>query len=248
MIMTEKKTLLILGGNSDIGRAYAALAAQKGYSIQLAGRKEEDLSRVAQDLHVRYQAAVTCYSFDAKDYASHQGFLEALPILPHEVLCVFGYLGDQGIAQTNPAEAQNIIETNYNGAVSILSLIANAMESRKSGCIIGVSSVAGERGRMSNYFYGSAKAGFTAFLSGLRNRLYHSHVQVLTVKPGFVNTRMTEGLPLPKALTASPEQVAIAMMKGVKKKRNIVYSLGIWQLIMFIIRMIPEGIFKKLKL
>lgn len=246
--MTHSKTLLILGGNSDIGKAYAALTAQKGYYIQLAGRNMDELNRVAADLKVRFQAQVSTHLFDARDYAANEPFIHSLPQFPDEVLCVFGFLGDQISAQNNPIEAAEILETNFNGAVSILSRFANEMEKRKAGCIIGVSSVAGERGRMSNYFYGSAKAGFTAFLSGLRNRLYHSKVHVLTVKPGFVNTRMTEGLPLPKPLTASPQQVANAMFKGVKNRKNVVYSLAIWQLIMFVIKMIPEGIFKKLKL
>jgi decaprenylphospho-beta-D-erythro-pentofuranosid-2-ulose 2-reductase len=246
--MTHTKTLLILGGNSDIGKAYAALAAQKGYNIQLAGRNIDDLNRVAADLKVRFQAQVSAHLFDARDYASHEAFILSIPQFPDEVLCVFGFLGNQITAQNDAKEASEILETNFNGAVSILSRFANEMEKKKAGCIIGVSSVAAERGRMSNYFYGSAKAGFTAFLSGLRNRLYHNNVHVLTIKPGFVNTRMTEGLPLPKALTASPEQVAKAIFIGAKKKKNVVYSLSIWQLIMFIIKMIPEGIFKKLKL
>lgn len=237
-----------MGGNSDIGKAYAALAAQKGYKIQLAGRNIDALSRVASDLKVRFEAVVSEHLFDARDYTSHEAFMLSLPEFPDEVLCVFGFLGNQITAQNDPKEASEILEANFNGAVSILSQFANEMEKKKAGCIIGVSSVAGERGRMSNYFYGSAKAGFTAFLSGLRNRLYHSKVHVLTVKPGFVNTRMTEGLPLPKPLTASPHQVANAIYRGVENRKNVVYSLAIWQLIMLIIKMIPEGIFKKLKL
>jgi hypothetical protein len=108
--------------------------------------------------------------------------------------------------------------------------------------------VAGERGRQSNYTYGAAKAGLTAYLSGLRNRLQSSGVHVLTLKPGFINTKMTEGLPLPKPLTAQPEQVAAAIEKGLRKRKNIIYSLWMWKYIMLIIKNIPEGIFKKLKL
>ena len=140
------------------------------------------------------------------------------------------------------------MDANFTGAVSILNIAANDMVEKKSGTIVGISSVAGERGRMSNYIYGSAKAGFTAYLSGLRNRLQKVGVHVLTVKPGFVQTKMTEGLPLPKPLTALPEQVAKGIIKAVKKGTNEVYILGIWRLIMLIIRTIPEFVFKKLRM
>ena len=114
-----------------------------------------------------------------------------------------------------------------------------------SGCLVGISSVAGDRGRASNYVYGSAKAGFTAFLSGLRNRLAKQNVHVVTVKPGFVNTSMTEGMDLPAKLTAEPEEVANAIVKSVEKSRDIIYVRPVWQLVMAIIRNIPERIFKK---
>jgi decaprenylphospho-beta-D-erythro-pentofuranosid-2-ulose 2-reductase len=114
--------------------------------------------------------------------------------------------------------------------------------------ITGISSVDGARGRQSNYLYGSAKAGFTAYLEGLRNRLYHQKVHVLSVQPGFVDTRMTEGMPLPPLLTATPGLVAEAVYKAIKKKRNIIYVKWFWRWIMLIIRNIPEPVFKKLKL
>ena len=145
-------------------------------------------------------------------------------------------------------ESERILATNYIGAVSILNIIANDFEKRKSGVIVGISSVAGDRGRMSNYLYGSAKAGLTAYLSGLRNRLFHSGVHVLTVKPGFVRTKMTEGLPLPVLVTADPEQVAKKIYAAIKRRKNTIYILPIWLLIMYIIRNIPEAIFKKMKL
>jgi len=242
------KNVLILGGSSDIGRAFAMLCAASGSRIMLAGRKEQALNRIASDIHVRYGALVSTHIFDARNYGTHAEFLKNLPERPDLVICVFGYLGDQTLACKDWEEATEILETNFNGAASILSLVGNEMEANGKGTIIGVSSVAGERGRMSNYFYGSAKAGFTAFLSGLRNRLYAANVHVVTVKPGFVYTKMTEGLPLPSLLTAKPEQVAKAMMKAVRSRKNTVYSLGIWRLIMCIIRNIPEFIFKKLKL
>jgi hypothetical protein len=129
-----------------------------------------------------------------------------------------------------------------------LNIIANDFEQRRSGVIIGVSSVAGDRGRGSNYMYGSAKAGFTAYLSGLRNRLAKSNVHVITVKPGFVRTRMTEGLPLPGPVTAKPEQVARDVFKAYRGRRNEVYTLWMWRYIMLVIKLIPEAIFKRLNL
>jgi len=137
---------------------------------------------------------------------------------------------------------------NYTGAVSILNIVANYYVSQQKGIIAGISSVAGERGRQSNYFYGSAKAGFTAYLSGLRNRLFHQQVHVLTVQPGFVYTRMTEGLPLPRLLTATPEKVADSIYLAIRKKKNVIYVKWFWRWIMLIIKCIPEFLFKKLKL
>jgi short-subunit dehydrogenase len=118
----------------------------------------------------------------------------------------------------------------------------------KQGVIVGISSVAGERGRQSNYIYGSAKAGFTAYLSGLRNRLQKENVHVLTVLPGFVYTKMTENLKLPKPLTAAPEEVGVAVYNGVVKRKNVVYVRWMWRWIMLIIKLVPESMFKKLKL
>ena len=122
------------------------------------------------------------------------------------------------------------------------------MEARGSGTIIGVSSVAGERGRSTNYIYGSAKAGFTAFLSGLRNRLQKRGVLVLTVKPGFVRTRMTEGLTLPSWLTAAPEELAHAIRRAHRRRKIVIYYRPVWRLIMFLIRCIPERLFARMKL
>lgn len=242
------KTVLILGASSDIAQAIARLYAEKGYSIQLAGRSRERLQPVASDIIIRYQVPAEVYYFDAERVEEHAQFYQHLKSPADIVICVFGYLGDQLIAQQDWNECHRILNANYTGAVSILNHIANDMEQRKAGVIAGISSVAGDRGRQSNYFYGSAKAGFTAYLSGLRNRLFKSGVHVVTVKPGFVATKMTLGMPLPKPLTAKPEQVAKRIYNAVEKKRNVIYVLPIWRWIMLIITLIPEGIFKKLKL
>ena len=167
---------------------------------------------------------------------------------PDIVFCVFGYMSDQEEARQNREEARKMMMVNYVGAVSVMEVIAGEMQKEGKGCIVGISSVAGDRGRASNYFYGSAKAGFSAYLSGLRNRMHSHGVHVMTVKPGFVRTRMTAGLDLPGPLTAEPEQVASDIFRAVKKKKNVLYTKGIWRIIMLIIRHIPEGIFKKLSL
>jgi short-subunit dehydrogenase len=242
------QTILVLGAGSDIAFACASLWAKEGNRILLAGRNIEALNRKSADLRVRFQVESSAHYFDARAYASHAFFYQNLPSVPDVVLCAFGYLGNQENACEDWNEALTILESNYTGAVSILNIAAKDMVARKMGGIIGISSVAGDRGRMSNYHYGSAKAGFTAYLSGLRNRLAHEGIHVLTVKPGFVRTQMTEGLPLPAPLTAEPGQVAQSILSAWKKKKNVLYTLWMWKWIMFIICSIPEGIFKKLKL
>jgi decaprenylphospho-beta-D-erythro-pentofuranosid-2-ulose 2-reductase len=174
-------TILILGSTSDIGMSIAQIFAAKGFSIQLAGRNLKNQEIVANDLRIRYNTEVETYFFDAINYNSHLNFYQKLASKPDIAVCVFGYLGEQSTAQQNWEETEKIIDINYKGAVSILNIIADDFEKRKSGTIIGISSVAGDRGRMSNYIYGSAKAAFSAYLSGLRNRLFHSNVHVVTV-------------------------------------------------------------------
>lgn len=240
--------VLILGATSDVARALAAKFASENFALTLGARDEDKLAVMAADLHIRYNVPVYTARFDALDFKSHYGFYHSLAHKPTVVICVFGLLGDQLAAQNDWDHAALIIDSNYTGAASILNVVAHDFEKLQDGTIVGISSVAGERGRQSNYFYGSAKAGFTAYLSGLRNRLYKSGVHVLTVKPGFIRTRMIEGMKTPGPLTASPETVANKIYKAVKSRKNVIYVLPIWQLVMFVIRQIPEGIFKKLKL
>ncbi|MFY0255646.1 SDR family oxidoreductase [Chitinophaga sp. 30R24] len=241
-------TVLLLGAGSDIAVAIARKFAAAKYDIQLAGRDASALLPQQQDLQVRYGITATTHTFNATDFNTHAGFYHALPTTPDITVCVFGYLGDQEKAQQNWLESAAIIHTNYTGAVSILNIIADNYVAVNRGTIIGISSVAGERGRQSNYIYGSAKAGFTAYLSGLRNRLYRSGVHVITVKPGFVNTQMTQHLTLPPLLTAQPTAVAEAIFKAVRKQQHTIYVKWHWKYIMLIIKLIPEGIFKKLSL
>lgn len=240
--------VLILGATSDLAVALAHRFAREQYTITLAARNLSKLEPIVADLKVRENATVKTLAFDARNFSQHQAFADALPTIPDVVICVFGYLGSQDKAMHDWDEAANIIESNYTGAVSILNLLAARMMERGSGTIIGISSVAGERGRQSNYIYGSAKAGFSTYLDGLRNRCFHSGVHVMTVKPGFMKTAMTEGLPLNPKLTALPDQAAAAIFKAYRKKKNTVFVLWMWKYIMCIIRNIPEWKFKKMKM
>lgn len=240
--------ILMLGATSDMAYATAREFADRGWGIILAARNQKRLQVLKGDLEARYNVPVQAVAFEAADFSSHEQFYASLSEKPAVTAVFFGYLGDQQKAQTDWQETRQIIEANYTGAVSVLNIVANAYERNKSGFIIGVSSVAGERGRKSNYIYGSAKAGLTAYLSGLRNRLYHNGVHVLTVKPGFVATRMTEHLNLPKPVTATPEQVGKAIYSAYEKRKDVLYVLPIWRLIMQNIRMIPETVFKKMNL
>lgn len=242
------RTVLILGARSDIGLAAAHAFAAKGYAVQLAARNVATLEPDAQDIAIRHQVAVTRHELDALDLQRHEGFVDDLPVLPDVAVCAVGYLGEQAENETSLPAMTAVMRSNFEGPASLLAILANRFVARGSGALVGISSVAGERGRATNYVYGSAKAGFTAFLSGLRNRLTRGKtgVHVVTVLPGFVNTRMTAGMDLPKALTAQPVELGRAIVTAVEKGRDVIYVRPVWRLVMLIIRHIPEGIFKKL--
>jgi len=236
--------LLVLGANSDIAQATALLFAKKGYSLTLASRNMTTLNAFAETI----STPVSTYSFDALDFKSHDAFYENLSIKPDVVICAFGLLIDEEQAASNKQSMLNVIQSNYTGAVSILNTVAEDFKHRKQGSIIGISSVAGDRGRSSNYHYGSSKAGFSAYLSGLRGLLRSEGVHIATIKPGFVRTKMIDGLETPGPLTASPEEVAKACFKSVRKRRSVVYTKPVWRPIMWIIKHIPEFIFKRLSI
>lgn len=244
----KKPPVLILGARSDIGKATAHAFAALGYPIQLAARRSETLDADQSDIALRHNVDVTLHEFDVLDLQSHDVFIDQLPELPEIAVCAIGLMGEQAENERDFTVASRVMRSNYEGPASILALLANRFEDRGHGTLVGISSVAGERGRATNYVYGSAKAGFTAFLSGLRNRLAKKGVHVVTVLPGFVATQMTEGLDLPQKLTAQPDAVGQAIAHAVEKQNNVIYVLPIWKVIMTIIRNIPENIFKKLKL
>jgi len=241
--------LLILGGNSDMALATARVfAREERADIVLASRDMEILEKRAADIRVRYSVGVEAVYFDACDYASHAAFYAGLTPKPDGVVLAFGAYADQSDVGDNFAKSRVLIDTNFTGAVSILGIVAADFEKRRHGFIIGIGSVAGLRGRQSNYVYGASKAGPGVYLAGLRNRLCKSGVHVMTVLPGFVRTKMTESLDLPGVLTASPEDVAADIYRGFLKRKNTIYSKWFWRVIMGLIRLTPEPIFKRLNM
>lgn len=240
--------VLIIGATSDIGRAIAHVFARQGHDLMLTARQGDALATDAEDLRLRYRVTVTEHRLDVLETDSLVPFVAGLDPLPELAVCVVGRLGDQAESQSDLAAADIVMRTNYTAPATLLAALANRFEARGSGVLVGIASVAGDRGRATNYVYGSAKAGFAAFLSGLRNRLARQGVHVLTVKPGFVDTKMTAGMALPRALTAQPAEVATAVYRACKQRRDVIYVRPVWRLIMAIIRAIPERIFKGMTL
>ncbi len=244
-------TVLIIGANAGIGRALAAEFASHGYGLILAGRDLDELRAVATDLGIRNKAQARAEKVDVADFDELESSIAKCVAaggdgLEGTVLCA-GYLGDAEAAKTDLREARRIFDTNFTGSALALDVLANHFEQKGKGFLCALSSVAGDRGRQSNYLYGAAKGGLTTFLEGLRNRLYHRGVHVVTVKPGFVDTRMVFGKPrLP--LVASPERVARDIYRAIEKRKDVVYVPWFWRWIMLVIRSIPEPIFKRLKM
>lgn len=240
--------VLIIGANSDIAKAIARKYTENGYDLYLGARTPGVLAKFANDMTIRTGRDVRCVKLDVLDYESHQAMYDALEEKPVGAISAVGYAGKQGSAQDDLTDARKVFDTNFVGVVSILNIVADDFESRGSGFIIGISSAAGERGRKSNYIYGSSKAALTTYLSGLRNRLHTENVQVLTVKPGFVATKMTAGMNLPERLTAKPEQVAADIYRAQQRGRSVIYTTWIWRWIMMAVKNIPEWIFKRMSI
>lgn len=246
----DRQTILVVGATSAIATACARLWAGQGASFFLVGRSPEKLGQVADDLAAR-GAGVFTHVLDLTRFEQHSAMLDACYAALGGVdiaLIAHGTLPDQKACE---GDAQRAIQEFANNGLSVIALLtdlANRMEAQKSGCIAVISSVAGDRGRPSNYLYGSAKGAVTDFCSGLRARLFKSGVHVLTIKPGFVDTPMTQGLPLPKLLLATPEKVAQDIVRGVEKRRDTLYTPWFWRFIMLIIIHIPGPIFKRLGL
>ena len=245
------KQIMIIGATSAIAQSVARLYASRGARMFLVARNPERMAVVADDLRARGAMAVDCFPADLAEYSHHAEILRAawaaLPAMD-TVLVAHGILPDQLQCQTSVADTIHALDVNFLSVVSLLTPLANQFEANKRGTLVVISSVAGDRGRQSNYVYGSAKSGLDAFLQGLRNRLSKVGVHVVTIKPGFVATPMTAHLPQQGPLWAQPDDVAEGIVKAVDKQKDVVYLPGFWALIMLIIRLIPERIFKRLSL
>lgn len=244
------KKILIIGATSAIVKATARLWAQEGHSLYLVARNKEQLHKIAQDLKLRGAGEVHTQVLDLNDFDKHSALIQsAVQTLGQIDIVLIGHgtLGNQHACEDDFNLTLFEFNTNATSIISLLTHIANYFESRQQGVIAVISSVAGERGRQSNYVYGSAKAAVSVFMQGLRQRLYPSNVKVLTIKPGFVDTPMTREFKK-GILWVSPEYVARKIDDGVKKAKNVIYVPWFWCGIMSIIRLIPEGIFKRVKL
>ncbi|MDR2205044.1 MAG: SDR family NAD(P)-dependent oxidoreductase [Flavobacteriaceae bacterium] len=241
--------MIILGSTSEIAQAFVEKVLSENHkfeTVYFLSSDPETTEKFAKHITVKYSQHSEIIPLDLQQETDMSKF----DFIHSDLLfCAVGFLGlgtEDGLY--NNRNTEKIIDINYAKLVPVLNYFAQKMESESRGTMIVLSSVAGERGRQSNFIYGSAKAGLTAYLSGLRNYLSSKKVHVLTVKPGFMKTKMTEGLPLNPKLTATPKQAANCMYKAWKKQKNVVYVLPIWRIIMLIIRNIPEFIFKKMKL
>ncbi len=246
--MSDKPLALILAVTSDIGRAVARACAAAGHDLVVTARDRQRLDVEVADLGQRYPVAVQGVEMDVLDRAHRARLLEQLPRTPDLVVCAIGLMPAQDDAQADPDLAERVMQTNYIAPALMLEQLAELCRERGSGALVGISSVAGDRGRRSNYIYGSAKAGFSAYLSGLRARMHDHGVSVITVKPGFVRTRMTEGMRLPALLTIDPEHVARSILAAAGSRTNAIYVKRIWRVIMWVIGLLPESVFKRLKL
>jgi len=245
------KNILIIGATSAIASACARLWATSGSRFVLVGRDGGKLAAIADDLRVRGAAAADTYVLDVTDAAGHAPMMDAaLGILNHldVALVAHGTLPDQAACETDSMLALREFTTNAASTIGLLTVIAERIERQGHGAVGVITSVAGDRGRPSNYLYGSAKAAVSAFCEGLRPRLFKRGVSLTDIRPGFVATPMTEGLPLPALLVAQPEAVARRIVEAIAAGRDIVYAPGFWRLIMAIIRAIPQPVFKRLSL
>jgi hypothetical protein len=246
--MDQPSSFLILGAGSDFAQALANVAAAANCPLILAARDRPRLNALRSTLLREGGPQIETHVFDVLATGDHAAFLDQLSFLPDIVVCFVGLLGDQRLAERDFCDAELILRTNFIGPASILTEVANRMERRGYGAIVGVSSVAGDRGRAENYVYGAAKAGLTAFLSGLRQRLGRTPIRVVTVKPGLLRTRMTAGeAGLRGMLMTTPERIVPRLMVACARARGVVYLPWYWRPIMMMMRLIPEPIFRRLE-
>lgn len=242
--------VLVAGATSTLARAVADRLAARGANLHLAARNADEAERNARDLRIRHRTEVSWSRYEATDPGSDVVVLDTAAKAMDGldvVLVAVGRLGDQQRAARDPDHLAALIEVNFTAVARLLTRAANRLETQGRGMLVAFSSVAGDRGRPSNYAYGAAKAGLTAFLSGLRARLREAGVHVLTVKPGPADTKMTFGREeLPHV--ASPETVAEDVVQAMDRRRNVCYTPPLWRYIMAAVRAVPEALFKRLPL
>ena len=242
---------LFLGASSAVARHMAEIYAAKGDSLILAGRDLEDLERTASHLSLTHKIQAHAVKYDATLRGDHADFVEKIKELAEgltlNIIALTANMPKQEDMDKDVSIAVNCIDTSYTGLVSVLHPLAALLEEKKDGSMIFFGSVAGDRGRLGNYVYGSTKAALECYSSGLRNRLARSDVHVTLVKPGFIDTVMTRGMKLPPLPVVKPKFVAKKVIKAHDKKRNVIYVPFFWWVIMTIIKHIPEFIFKKMK-
>jgi decaprenylphospho-beta-D-erythro-pentofuranosid-2-ulose 2-reductase len=242
--------VIVLGATSGIAEATCRIWAMRGASLFLVARNEDKLQGVAADLRTRGASSVDTLAADLNETALHPALLgHAVSTLGglDVAYIAHGVLGEQADAEQDFASAADVLQTNFVSAVSLLTWLANYCEQQHSGVLAVLSSVAGDRGRKSNYVYGASKAGLSAFLEGLRNRLDRQGVTVLTIKPGPVKTAMTAGMRGSENF-ADPAKVAASIVKAIDARKDVVYVPFHWGPILFVIRHVPEFIFKRLNL
>lgn len=245
------KNILIIGANSAIASACARIWASRGASLVLVGRDVDKLEAQAADLTVRGATKVGIWPMDATELAAHGPMLDAAQEVLGTLDCALiahGTLPDQTACEADAALSLREFTTNCTSVIALLTHLANRFEAQAHGTIGVITSVAGDRGRPSNYVYGSAKAAVSTFCEGLRARLFRAGVRLTDIRPGFVATPMTAGLPLPAALVAQPDDVARRIVAGLEKGTDVLYAPAFWTLIMAVIRAIPRPVFKRLSL
>lgn len=239
---------IILGATSGMARPFIRRLAESGAQLFLAGRRMEELEALAADCRLRGAAKAEVMAFDARNPANYADlidrFVQEQGTLNAAVFA--GSMPDQAQIDATPELIEGVIADSFTGPATFLQMLLPEMEARGAGTVLGIGSVAGDRGRLGNYVYGAAKSAFATYLSGLRNRAGRKGVHVITVKPGPVDTPMTQGMKMPFMTT--PDAVADDLMRAIEKKRDVVYTARIWQVIMTVIRMIPEPVFKKLSI
>ncbi len=242
-------TWIILGASSTIAKAFTRSVAEQGARVILAGRRMDDLAAIAADATARGAPEATPVMFDARDPATFQPIIESANTEGTTIHCaVFvGSMPAQDAIDADPTLLDGVIADSLTGPARFLQMLAPVLQAQGAGMIVGVGSVAGDRGRVGNYVYGAAKAGFATYLSGLRNALGRHGVHVLTVKPGPVDTAMTEGLG-PQPFMTTADAVVADIHKALGKKRNTLYTKWIWLPVMTVIKLIPEPIFKKMSI